>query len=808
MLREAVGAAPDRSVELLRSALGDATEEERASLIRTLPASRLLKAEGPGSWRALFVLASLGKPAFVVESISSWSFDQEAKARFAQHWDTVVDGVCAGAGGRSDEWIGQFLAALQENSWASSGPTWPIAYGIVRQRGLPGDPTGYLDMLLGEASSSSGDARIAFLRSDPDFLGRDFWATFRLEHLNRYVLDWNNGWTGEHATKWDGTLLALCRDEVGFRDRLLDETLQALLRDFAANKVGWFIAAHRLADPTPAEITSREPTYLALLATAPSTSVGLAQDMLARVTVTDAGGLLDASRTVLTRTEKKLVKAQVALLKRLVKDHPELAPSTSQVVREAMDAMPADIAEQAKKLLLATPVTPTPHQPSASGPVFVDEVSVVIPAPRTADLPKPLDEDEPISAEDEFVALTAEHLEGVGDGANLSRLAAWALANMTRPTSATLASRAKEVCESTWDCCGLSPRLHLADIVIQRQGLRLNGRPRPPQRFTGYETGWPRKLIPTHSPDALCALNLQGVRGVPGLLRRAETPQVWPLPPVTPQWVRTLAKPGEGQWRAPDAMALDSDKPVWVYTDGTPTPGGSPFEERAFDVSPVASEFGMRAQSGRDSDCYEQTAQWTAWLYRHNPDVLAAHYHPLLWAAAQVVNVRGVTPILRALGQSWRTPGGPTYSALTLGLSAKQADHRAVAAESVAALAGSGLLQPDRFAEQIAAHLTGGFITGARLASSLADVASISPLAGYRVLQIMEMLLPALEGVTGASQLVELSARLSTTYGTPTRLPAWLAAKSKGASALAVAVRTLSAVTPTATPLLQSAARS
>jgi len=173
--------------------------------------------------------------------------------------------------------------------------------------------------------------------------------------------------------------------------------------------------------------------------------------------------------------------------------------------------------------------------------------------------------------------------------------------------------------------------------------------------------------------------------------------------------------------------------------------------------------------------------------------------------------VRGVGPLLTALGASRLPPGEPVYSALALAASGKMAEHRAQAAEAIARLADAGLLDPAPFAAQIAAHLAQGFALAGRVAQTLADAASISALAGCRVLQTLEALLPQLLDADGkplaqAGKLIELAARLSDDYGMPITLPATLAARRKGASVLAVTLRSLEAVVPRVTPLAETAA--
>ena len=108
---------------------------------------------------------------------------------------------------------------------------------------------------------------------------------------------------------------------------------------------------HRLADPAAHEVVASQHAYLAVLATAPSTAVGLAQDMLKRaVGLLDADAMIDAGAAVLTRAEKKLVKAQLGLFAALRTDAGQ-RNRLSRIVGEALEGMPLDLAPLARKLV-------------------------------------------------------------------------------------------------------------------------------------------------------------------------------------------------------------------------------------------------------------------------------------------------------------------------------------------------------------------------------------------------------------------------------------------------------------------------
>lgn len=774
-------------------ALRQANEEQRAALAKTLPPSRLFKSEGPTP-RACFVLAALGTPKLIGEQItpiaqiktdpkhfvtSDLTVRMKAES-FTRPTADIIEHLFSGAKDRSEEWLYLLMDHLTESHswWRSSDITWPLIRRLVHERTLVPDSVTYLARFIERAGPEAIDD---FLRSDSAFLTHDFWALFRTEGLgcNWLLCNWN-------ADAWNKALLNLCESEPGFRARLLDESLNALLRDFSAKNITWYHRVHRLLDPTPQEIGARESVYYAVLGAAPRTSVGLAQDMLARMMregLADVEGFLQASRAVLQRTERKLLKAQLGLLRNLVKAVPSAAAAVSGVVADALGTLPVDLVAPARALISAEAATcsaPTEVSPN----IDTTGTAVDVSAPRTNDLPGAWDERPEITTEHDFLDLFVPHLEGGGDGGDIPRLLRFLHLHSFNDAAKALAQRAREVFDNVWDHFGLSPRRHLVSIFLARLG---------DSSRTVEFAGCRMYGIPTHSPSALLALCLQRTQAaIQGGCDTADVAE--PLPAISPAWRR-------------DVLLLRAEaKPFWLHRDPPDVKGTADFAQLALDVADVPAEFNFRAEMVRSQDGFEQIVQWAAWLYRDNPDTLAAHAHPMLWTATHVVNVRGVGPLLNALGIARRPLDGPAYSALALGLSAKMAEHRAQAAEAVAALAGSGLLQPDKLAEQIRAHLADGFVMAGRLAQSLTDTASISPIAGYRVLQTLAELLPALVGITAATKLVECAAHLAASYGTPVPLPPALAPKTKGSSVMAAALRMLAAVQPQRSPLAIAAA--
>ncbi len=98
------------------------------------------------------------------------------------------------------------------------------------------------------------------LLADPDLLEDDVWRIFEIEEKILSL-----GWYD-----WDSALIRLAEDGVISRDRLLNEALAALRRDFPAAVAATFSKFYDLVKPTPDENSDRVGQFLDLLAS-PST---------------------------------------------------------------------------------------------------------------------------------------------------------------------------------------------------------------------------------------------------------------------------------------------------------------------------------------------------------------------------------------------------------------------------------------------------------------------------------------------------------------------------------------------------------
>ena len=186
--------------------------------------------------------------------------------------------------------------------------------------------------------------------------------------------------------------------------------------------------------------------------------------------------------------------------------------------------------------------------------------------------------------------------------------------------------------------------------------------------------------------------------------------------------------------------------------------------------------------------------EWASWLLQNNPDLLSAYFLFAGRAALDYKNATPVLPLLRALRESTVQVGAPTCTLLGYVASAKNPEYRLAAAEAIAALFEAGLLDASTFAKTLKWALEDGMALPNRLVATLREVSAISPLAGWRVLQVLRLLLPMVGGLTKGGDYVRLAVELAELYGTPVEIPAELEPKMKGSTVMAKALRTLATV--------------
>ena len=792
--------AEHKPVEEYQKVLSGATEEERASLVRTLSPTKLKEPKNRFTPLGTYAVTALTKkPARAAQLILQLCWDNY------KHRDAIARYAAAGASERPNDWVLEYVAET-----CFMDELWPLSQALLRERGLICEDEEYLKGFqaripaVNTASTHNHQEALEFFAEDPARF-EEFWALFRVEGamLEEYTYGFFHP---------NGSMLALTKllsdNYSGFRDRVLTECLQAMLRDFSPANTRIFHTLYRGMHPTEAENLSRFGTLVSVLGASPSTSVGLAQDMLTplipQLDQEQAAELMDASATVLLRTEKKVLRAQLRLLTKLVKTRPECAAQVSTLVADAANTLPLDVQSTARKLIIDEPVT-APNTPDAEG----ETGSIIIPeaAPRDREPEREAEPLTPIADDAECVEVLLKVLEEETQETQLPRLLAYMVQSrkanrsieMDKATQERIYSHNKNL--RYWDAVKDELRASLSYLALKSYRLKLTHC----DFMQKYRENYLFSRAKSRGPQVL--LQEQFAYADKPYKKELEPVVTTPLPAAQCVWER---------------VAVDWSKRRNVYVAGrivegfpgyvgwrklgvTRQPKDASFAEAALTAVVISADYSENMDKASTCRWYRLVVQWCAWLLYNNPDIFAAHMMPLMTAALYEKRVYGLEIVLTALAQSWRSLGAPAYCALGFATAAKDTGYRALAAETLATLADRDMFDTYAFSAELMQLLKDKYVPANRVVETLQDAASISPLAGWRVCQVLQGLLPVVGELNRGGALVQLLAQLAGEYGVSVEIPEVLRPKMKGSTVLAKNLRALSALGPCPTGLARQA---
>ena len=917
---KALMAAESTDVQEYHAVITGATEEERASLARTLTPKSVIGSDHINRTPlAAYVAGALVR----TPDGDPWEYHRSAgRAMRTLLWEgrpdqQLIDAFLLGATERPDEWILRFIEGLP-NSWARSKKIWETCYMLLRARNLSCDAPEYLVLFFHEAlpcvkkDSASNHAQLkTFFTRDMTLLDQEFWAVFRTEGV---LFKGYGNYMGESAE-----LCRLMGEYFDIRDEILDALLRGLTSDFSAFNSAAFHSVYTDLQPTDAENRARLGQLMAVLTAEPSASVGFAQTMLQNVLKACAPAalqktpdlqpleqveleqLIDALGANLYRTEKKIQRGALRLLKLITTQYAgvskakrkkaqtaeqlALANYVADRVLEAYEVLPLELRGAAESCLPEDRL-PMAEEAEAAG-ASVEVPPVLLPG---------VEHREPVASIanlDEFCTLITEESNTTsgritGDespstrGENLARLYHFAATDKLAPAEQQQLRTLRKIADHySYNNVACMPALcAVLEANAEAAGYKseeISEMASIMQRFERSQLIWRRssdhsKLISTEEMVRLVVQNkhhlwdpgympLEGYRDLYKLFReqmravaaggeyRTEGRTVRLLSAPLParqltysDWTyrtvsaldipwslyysglndskveeyRKASQAGEptGKFVAADFVRHE---PMWqVESDivdtvdearealSHATAGMSPEEAIAYEVLntafipftflPNASE-----SYGWQGDFMTALTEWASWLLQNNPDLLSAYF---LFAASECIEEKTVTPVpvlMRALRESTVQVGAPSCALLGYVASAKNPEYRLAAAEAIAALFEAGLLDASTFAETLKWALEDGIVLPNRLVATLREVSAISPLAGWRVLQVLRLLLPMVGGLTKGGDYVRLAVELAELYGTPVEIPAVLEPKMKGSTVLAKSLRALAAVTPRVT---------
>ena len=917
---KALMAAESTDVQEYHAVITGATEEERASLARTLTPRSVIGSDHINRTPlAAYVAGALVR----TPDGDPWEYHRSAgRAMRTLLWEgrpdqQLIDAFLLGATERPDEWILRFIEGLP-NSWARSKKIWETCYTLLRARNLSCDAPEYLVLFLHEAlpcvkkDSASNHAQLkTFFTRDMTLLDQEFWAVFRTEGV---LFKGYGNYMGESVE-----LCRLMGEYFDIRDEILDALLRGLTSDFSAFNSAAFHSVYTDLQPTDAENRARFGQLMAVLTAEPSASVGFAQTMLQNVLKAcapaalqktpdlqpleqvDLEQLIDALGANLYRTEKKVQRGALRLLKLIATQYAGVskakrkkAQTAEQValanyiadrVLEAYEVLPLEL-RGAAEACLPEDRLPQAEEGEAAG-ASVEVPPVLLPG---------VEHREPVASIanlEEFCTLITEESNTTsgritGDespstrGENLARLYHFAATDKLAPADQQqLRTLRKIASEYYYNNVAYMPVLRaVLKANAEAAGCKseeISEMASIMQRFERSQLIWRRssdhsKLISTEEMVRLVVQNkhhlwdpgytsLEGYRDLYKIFReqmravaaggeyhtegrtvpllsaplpaRQLTYSDWTYRTVSAldiPWsvyysglndrkveeYRKASQAGEvtGEFIAADFVRHE---PMWqVKGDivdtvdearevlSRATAGMSPEEAIAYEALntafiPFAFQPNASESYGWQGDFMMALTEWSSWLLQNNPDLLSAYF---LFAASECIEEKTVTPVpvlMRALRESTVQVGAPTCTLLGYVASAKNPEYRLAAAEAIAALFESGLLDASTFAETLKWALEDGMVLANRLVATLREVSGIGVLAGWRVLQVLRLLLPMVGGLTKGGDYVRLAVELAELYGTPVEIPAELEPKMKGSTVLAKSLRALAAVTPRVT---------
>ena len=832
-------ASGESAIGAYERVLEGASEKDRRSLFKSVPFARLVPPAVEWEWDAVpedtvrmcfFLRAALAGSDDAGDDYGArWSGRRGGDPREGADLECLLAAHRRGAAGRSGEW-------LEEAAGSPGGVGfWHTYRSLLAEHGafLTSAPSlEYFARRIIPAPHPTSDETQRFFEENPTFLDHEFWQFFRVEGAlpGSALFVWMyredpSAPGGDFERLHSHDLVRYMATRLPqLRPRILSECLAAQRRDFSAYNARVFSRAWEALEPTREEKLAAASDLIALLGALPSQTVTLAHKALlglvGELTVEQVDALVRGSAQVLARSEKKLLRAHLRLLAALVKAHPGCASAVSDVVAEA--EFPLDLRDRAAVLVGAPagsgnsdgsgdcgdeagagPAGSAAPGASARGSGSEEgaQASWIFPDVPAADLPRtsrstvlPDDNDAAVAA---LHALFEDAAAGTALPALLTRISGDDI-ELTEADKKLLATYWKSA--PNWK--GANQLSYLASRLLD--GVEVKDAPEA-GHFRGYRrkgSEWeqhrgPVRLLHEQLRVALRDKPYDKPNGQE--MYRFDPILTAPLEPIHPQWERQIirapyqkpVKVVRGEYTKTDDM-----HETWVIPGQSPATGEDSLAGALVNVAGVAPEFTGRLLESGDYRSSGVAYAWAAWALQHNPDILAAHSMPVLQGAfvkfPQVITAFEV--IVRALGEGWRVPGAPTYSALAWASVAAQANYRAITAEAIASLADTGRYDPAAMAEALGYLLCNGWFGPGRVAQTLTDCASVSALTGYRVAQTIAALLPSLAGVRASNSMVEALVALAGDYGMRVSVLDELRPKMKGSSAMAKALRALDAL--------------
>jgi hypothetical protein len=257
---------------------------------------------------------------------------------------------------RRPPWLPDLVDAMLEGSYGGGG--WHLTRGLFRL-GVLERPTssGYTITMIWSLKYSrrGGHAGIsAALLADPSLLEDEIWRLFTVRDAG-FAIQRADGLRGSSGGEsWAEALATLAEHGHVDRGRLIDESLAAFNRGFAANRVGWYAELLDRLAPSSNEVFERIESYLSLLAAEakPALAVGqrAARGLIQEGRI-DSGLFLSRSEVALGHPQKSVVLDQLRLIGELMARDPAIVRTATAALETALEHPRSDIQDAARKLI-------------------------------------------------------------------------------------------------------------------------------------------------------------------------------------------------------------------------------------------------------------------------------------------------------------------------------------------------------------------------------------------------------------------------------------------------------------------------
>jgi hypothetical protein len=642
------------------------------------------------------------------------------------------------------------------------------------------------------------EVSVARLRKDP-FLPVLLPRIFEVDGLGRLLErpSWRERGATSAAAESAAAMVALAAVRTVARTMLLERTLARLLRGDAPPALRPFVELHQQLSPTLEELAAHQPGYLRLLPDSPSFVAAMAQGALRRLDEAarlPADALAEASRAILGRAEKGLVREQLAWLRAIVKRDSGRLEEVGRLLSPAFAHPDLAIAQYAQSIVDGKPET-APVPASTARPA-----AFMVPAP--AELGPPVSSLGELSSD--LIAVLKRSYADAGRawervldglvrmcartsppevGAALSRV----MARIREPDPDPGRYNRHPLAHLRYALIQLAapaPRLPTPVEVDPGGGLdrilvaRINEltilmRRRPVPFLLATPTSVTGHLRADALVDRMAQLESAGLQPWPYDLDQAllRLPREVDIDAVKRS--RQLLSPA-GRRASRSLARSDVDDPatrrVVVPREYRPSPKSGPAWVALVEIGQSAQDNALvRAACGCQPSTdpyrsYPDHETWPAALPSHQ-EIVAAHLVPLLADAAQldVPSCPSLSFLAHGTG-----PSGPAVSlALAYGLAARSAQARASAIEAASRLSAQGRLNAPALGQTIGSLVVDAGLKLNRLTGALAEVATAGHPAAvwdtaYTALPAL-LHMPHPPGATG--DLLQLAGRVAAQTG-------------------------------------------